>query len=91
MTDCLENPVSHPLIGFLVTAVSATGQPLLFHVSRRRDRHFNRQPVLVLFNDDTLSDSSATQPETKLLHTSLSLAGKLDRGLVFAQSKQGGA
>ena len=45
-------------IGFLVTAVSATGRPMLLHVSRRRDRHANRQPLLVLFNDDTSVSSS---------------------------------
>lgn len=42
-----------------MTAISVMRQPIVLHVSRRRDRHTNRQPVLVLFNDDTSSTSSS--------------------------------
>lgn len=53
-----ENPASSRL-RFFVTAISVMRQPIVLHVSRRRDRHTNRQPVLVLFNDDTSSTSSS--------------------------------
>lgn len=58
---------------FLVTAMSTARQPVLLHVSRRRDRHSNRQPVLVLFNGDT-SSVSATQSD--VMHDSISASGE---------------
>jgi hypothetical protein len=58
---------------FLVTAMSTARQPVLLHVSRRRDRHSNRQPVLVLFNGDT-SSVSATQSD--VMHDSISVSGE---------------
>nr|SVE87072.1 EOG090X0FP3 [Daphnia similis] len=46
-------------------------QPIVLHVSRRRDRHTNRQPVLVLFNDDT-SSTTSSQSDTGSDSTSAS-------------------
>nr|CAH0111354.1 unnamed protein product [Daphnia galeata] len=57
---------------FLVTGMSAAKQPVMVHVSRRRDRHSNRQPVLVLFNDDNGDSSSTSATQSDVVHESIS-------------------
>ena len=69
--DLMEQPSSSSQMEFWVTAVSATLQPVHLRVSRRRDRHANHQPVLVLFNDDASSTSSPSFPESTLIDTEL--------------------
>lgn len=61
---------------FLVTGMSAAKQPVMVHVSRRRDRHSNRQPVLVLFNDDNGDSSSASATQSDVVHESISSSGE---------------
>ena len=61
---------------FLVTGVSAAKQPVMVHVSRRRDRHSNRQPVLVLFNGDNGDSSSASATQSDVVHESISSSGE---------------
>lgn len=57
--DWIEDSSSSSQLEFWVTAVTALSQPVHLRVSRRRDRHANHQPVLVLFNDVVSSTSSS--------------------------------
>ena len=57
--DWIEDSSSSSQLEFWVTAVTALSQPVHLRVSRRRDRHANHQPVLVLFNDVVSSAPSS--------------------------------
>lgn len=51
-----------PNLGLLVTATTIFGDLVTVDFSRRDDHRHNKQPILVLFNDDTDSNDFAIRP-----------------------------